>query len=40
MNGRGLITATMHELERVKVIEAVIEGRLRCFQAAERLDSL
>jgi transposase len=28
----------MHELERVKVIEAVIEGRLRCFQAAERLD--
>jgi len=38
MNGRGLITATMRELERVKVIEAVIEGRLRCFQAAERLD--
>jgi hypothetical protein len=35
MNGRGLITATMRELERVKVIEAVIEGRLRCFQAAE-----
>ena len=38
MNGRGLITASMHELERVKVIEAVIEGRLRCFQAAERLE--
>ena len=38
MNGRGLITASMRELERVKVIEAVIEGRLRCFQAAERLD--
>jgi len=38
MNGRDLITATMRELERVKVIEAVIEGRLRCFQAAERLD--
>jgi transposase len=38
MNGRGLITATMRELERVKIIEAVIEGRLRCFQAAERLD--
>jgi transposase len=38
MNGHGLITATMRELERVKVIEAVIEGRLRCFQAAERLD--
>jgi transposase len=37
MNGRGLITASMRELERVKVIEAVLEGRLRCFQAAERL---
>ena len=37
MNGRGLITASMRELERVKVIEAVIEGRLKCFQAAERL---
>ncbi|WP_395061915.1 hypothetical protein [Paraburkholderia silvatlantica] len=35
MNGRELITASMRELERVKVIEAVIEGRLRCFQAAE-----
>jgi hypothetical protein len=38
MNGRGLITASMRELERVKVIEAVIAGRLHCFQAAERLD--
>ncbi|MBB2931527.1 hypothetical protein [Paraburkholderia silvatlantica] len=37
MNGRERITASMRELERVKVIEAVIEGRLRCFQAAERL---
>jgi transposase len=37
MNGRELITASMRELERVKVIEAVVEGRLRCFQAAERL---
>jgi transposase len=37
MNGRGLITASMRELERVKVIEAVVEGRLRCLQAAERL---
>jgi len=37
MNGRDLITASMRELERVKVIEAVIEGRLRCFQAAQRL---
>ena len=38
MNGRGLITASMRELERVKIIEAVVEGRLRCFQAAERLE--
>ncbi|PCE30590.1 ISNCY family transposase [Burkholderia ubonensis] len=38
MNGRELITASMRELERVKVIEAVVEGRLRCFQAAERLE--
>lgn len=37
MNGRELITASMRELERVKVIAAVVEGRLRCFQAAERL---
>ena len=37
MNGRGLITASMRELERVKVIEAVVEGRLRCCQAAQRL---
>ncbi|WP_321924334.1 hypothetical protein [Paraburkholderia guartelaensis] len=38
MNGRELTTASMRELERVKVIEAVVEGRLRrCFQAAERL---
>lgn len=37
MNGRELITASMRELERVKVIEAVVEGRPRCFQAAERL---
>jgi transposase len=37
MNGRELITASMRELERVKVVEAVVDGRLRCFQAAERL---
>jgi transposase len=28
----------MRELERVKIIEAVVEGRLRCAQAAERLE--
>ncbi|WP_207001726.1 ISNCY family transposase [Trinickia mobilis] len=38
MNGRELITASMRELERVKIIEAVVEGRLRCVQAAQRLD--
>ena len=37
MSERELITASMRELERVKIIEAVVEGRLRCFQAAERL---
>ncbi|HVW52228.1 MAG TPA: ISNCY family transposase [Trinickia sp.] len=37
MNSHELITASMHELERVKIIEAVLEGRLRCFQAAQRL---
>ena len=28
MNERGFITATMHELERIKIIEAVCEHRL------------
>lgn len=37
MNGRELVTASMRELERVEVIAAVVEGRLRCGQAAERL---
>jgi hypothetical protein len=37
MNERGLITATMHELERIKVIEAVCEHRLTMVRAAERL---
>jgi transposase len=38
MDERGLITASMRELERIKVIEAVVDGRLCCSQAAERLD--
>ncbi|BCQ27511.1 hypothetical protein NK8_57000 (plasmid) [Caballeronia sp. NK8] len=37
MNERGFITATMHELERIKVIEAVCEHRLTMVRAAERL---
>jgi hypothetical protein len=37
MNARGFITISMHELERVKIIEAVVEHRLKVFQAAGRL---
>ena len=37
MNERGFITATMHELERIKIIEAVCEHRLTMVLAAERL---
>jgi hypothetical protein len=38
MNGRfGLITATMHELDRFKVIQDVADGRLKPWRAAERL---
>jgi transcriptional regulator with GAF, ATPase, and Fis domain len=37
MNARGFVTISMHELERVKIIEAVVEHRLKVFQAAERL---
>jgi len=28
MNGRGFITISMHEFERVKIIEAVVQHRL------------
>ncbi|MGF6703012.1 transposase [Paraburkholderia sp. MM5496-R1] len=37
MNGRGFITISMHELERVKIIEAVVQHRLTGVLAAERL---
>ena len=37
MNGRGFITISMHELERVKIIEAVVQHRLTVVLAAERL---
>ncbi|MFK4441041.1 transcriptional regulator GlxA family with amidase domain [Caballeronia udeis] len=33
----GMITMTMRELDRLKVIEAVIEERLMLWRAAERL---
>ncbi|MBB5447067.1 hypothetical protein HDG38_005704 [Paraburkholderia sp. WSM4177] len=37
MNGRGFVTISMHELERVKIIEAVVQHRLTMVLAAERL---
>jgi hypothetical protein len=37
MDARGFITISMHELERVKLIEAVVEHRLRFVQVADRL---
>ncbi|CAE6820674.1 hypothetical protein PQR37_20970 [Paraburkholderia nemoris] len=36
MNGRGLITISMHEFERVKIIEAVVQHRLTIVLSAER----
>ena len=33
----GTITMSMHELERVKIIEAVVQRRLTIMLAAERL---
>lgn len=38
MNATGTITMTMREVDRLKVIEAVAECRLKPGQAAERLD--
>lgn len=35
-DGRGFITISMHELERVKIIEAVLQHRLMVVLAAER----
>ncbi|MFL9946542.1 hypothetical protein PQR68_11245 [Paraburkholderia agricolaris] len=37
MNGRGFITISMNEFERVKIIEAVAQRRLTVVLAAERL---
>jgi hypothetical protein len=37
MNATGMITMTMRELDRLKVIGAVAEGRLMPWRAAERL---
>jgi transposase len=38
MNERGFVTVSMRELERIKIIAAVAEHRLKVVQAAERLD--
>lgn len=37
MNATGTITMTMREVDRLKVIEAVAECRLKPGQAADRL---
>ncbi|SIT51023.1 hypothetical protein BN2476_990001 [Paraburkholderia piptadeniae] len=37
MNATGTITMTMRELDRYKVIQAVADGVLRPWRAAERL---
>ena len=37
MNEPGLVTISMNELQRVKIIEAVVEQRLMPWRAAERL---
>lgn len=38
MAGTGSITMSMREIDRLKVIQAVIDGRLKPMQAAQRLD--
>lgn len=37
MNEPGLMTISMNELQRVKIIEAVLEGRLNGVRAADQL---
>ncbi len=37
MNEPGLVTISMNELQRVKIIEAVLEGRLSGVRAADQL---
>lgn len=40
MDERGLITMSMRELDRLKVIQAVADGRQMPWRAAERLGSV
>ncbi|MGH8807454.1 MAG: helix-turn-helix domain-containing protein [Noviherbaspirillum sp.] len=37
MDGTGTITMTMRDLDRLKVIQAVVDGNLKPGRAAERL---
>ena len=37
MHQRATVTLSMRELDRVKVIQAVVDGELRATRAAERL---
>jgi len=38
MNGTGVITMSMREVDRLKVIQAVADGMMRSTVAAQRLD--
>jgi len=37
MNGRGFITMSMREVDRLRAIQSVVDGRLMPWRAAERL---
>ena len=40
MHGQGLVTMSMHEVERMKVVQAVADGHLARWRAAKRLGSV
>ena len=40
MNERGFVAVSMRKLERIKIIAAVAEHRLKVVQAAERLERI
>jgi hypothetical protein len=40
MNDRGFVAVSMRELERIKIIAALAEHRLKVVQAAERLERI
>lgn len=37
MNGRGFITISMHEFDRLKMVQAIVEMGLKPGRAADRL---